>query len=81
MYEGNKRKQWKRKRSKSAFTLSQYLYAYFLLQARNKMPSSVKQLRFPRKELRHDERLNFKFNKQRWIAAEETHGLKSNCSS
>lgn len=81
LYEANEWKQWKRKRSKSAFTLSQHLYAYFRLQARNMMPSSVKQLRFPRKELRHDERLNFKFNKQRWNAAEEMHGLKSNCSS
>lgn len=36
----------------------------FILRARNKTPSSVKQLRSLREELKRDKRLNFKSNKQ-----------------
>lgn len=45
------------------------------------MLSSLKQLRSLHKELRHDEWLNLKLNKQRWNAAEEMCSLKSYCSS
>lgn len=68
-----------RKSSNIVFSAAGIYFRLIILWAKNKMPSFMKRLRSLRKELRHDKRLNFKFNKQRWNTAEEMRGLESNC--
>ncbi len=56
-----------------------FFFCDSLLWAKNKMPSFTKQLKSLREELKHDKRLNFKFNKQTWNTAKRTCGYESNC--